>query len=209
MKTKLALIGIFFIILLTENVAADSPYGKIDVYYNDEFLPGKEIAKPALKIGEPFNVSINLTVYQKSEVALKLSEIGEGYFLIVNGSTSKMDKYRADIIEKNSSLIYKWTVTPTEKWAGGSIPIDIVYQIDDFETGDRLVNGGFTVAYCTISNEHYEGETPTSKQPASENKSTQEQPSSENSSSPASAPAFSLVTAISTLVLVFLRLSRQ
>jgi len=209
MKIKLILIGIFCIILLTESVAADSPYGKIDVYYNDELLPGKEIAKPVIKIGEPFTVGINLTVYQKSEVALKLSEIGEGYFLIVNGPTSKMNKYRADVIEKNSSLMYKWTVTPTEKWAGGSIPIDIVYQIDDFETGDRLVNGGFTVAYCTISNEHYEGETPTSEQTETENQPTSKKPASENSSSSASAPAFSLVTAISALVLVFLRLSRQ
>lgn len=209
MKTKLIIIGIFCILLLTENVAAESLYGKIDVYYNDELLPGKEIAKPIIKIGEPFTVGINLTVYQKSEVALKLSEIEEGYFLIVNGPTSKMNRYRADVIEKNSSIMYKWTVTPTEKWAGGSIPIDIVYQIDDFETGDRLVNGGFTVAYCTISNEHYQGETPTSEQSETKNQPTSKKPASENSSSPASAPAFSLVTAISALMLVFLRFYRQ
>lgn len=209
MKTKLIFIGIFCIILLTESVAADSPYGKIDVYYNDELLPGKEIAKPVIKIGEPFNVGINLTVYQKSEVALKLSEIEEGYFLIVNGSTSKMNKYRADVIEKNSSSMYKWTVTPTEKWAGGSIPIDIVYQIDDFETGDRLANGGFTVAYCTISNEHYQGETPTSEQTETENQPISGQPTSENSPSPASSPAFSLLTGILAFAVMFLKLSHH
>lgn len=208
MRVKLILIGAFCIVLLTGNAAADSPYGKIDVYYNDELLPGKEIAKPAIKIGEPFTVGINLTVYQKSEVALKLSEIGEGYFLIVNGPTSKMNKYRSDVIENNSFLMYKWTVTPTKKWAGGSIPIDIVYQIDDFETGDRLVNGGFTVAYCTISNEHYQGETPTSKQTETENQSTSKKSASENSSSPASSPAFSLVTGILSIAIMFLKLSR-
>ena len=30
-----------------------------------KYLPGKEIAKPILKIGEPFNVGINLTVISK------------------------------------------------------------------------------------------------------------------------------------------------
>jgi len=57
-----------------------------------------------------------------------------------------------------------------------------LYQINNFKTGDILINSGFTVAYCTISNEHYEGETPTSK----------EQPVSGSQPTPKSAPAFSL-----------------
>lgn len=196
MRIKLILFGIFcMMILLTESVSAGSPYGKMDVYYNGDILPGKEIAKPVLKIGEPFTVGINLTVYQKSEVSVELSEIGEGYFKIVNGPTSKMNVYRADIMEENSTILYEWTVIPTEKWAGGSIPIDIVYQINDFETGKILINSGFTAAYCTISNEYYEGETPTSE----------EQPVPETESSPTSAstPAFTLASAISVLALVF------
>ncbi|AKB81556.1 hypothetical protein MSBR3_0978 [Methanosarcina barkeri 3] len=209
MRAKLILIGVFCIVLLTGNVAAESPYGKMDVYYNNKLLPSTEIAKPVLKIGEPFTVGINLTVSQKSEVSVELSEIGEGYFEIINGSTSKTNIYRADVVEENSSILYQWTVKPTEKWAGGSIPIDIVYQINDFKTGDILVNSGFTVAYCTISNEHYQGETPNSEQLSSENKPTKKQQTAEDSSSPASSPAFSLVTAISALALVFLRLSRQ
>lgn len=98
-------------------------------------------------------------------------------------------------MEENSTILYEWTVAPTDKWAGGSIPIDIVYQINDFKTGDILVNGGFTVAYCTISNEYYKGEIPTSeKQPVSE---------TESSPTPASTPAFTLVGAISVLALSF------
>ncbi len=209
MRAKLILIGVLFIAILTQNVAADSPYGKMEVYYNNKLLPSTEVAKPVLKIGEPFTVGINLTVSQKSEVSVELSEIGEGYFEIINGSTSKTNVYRADVVEENSTILYQWTIKPTEKWAGGSIPIDIVYQINDFKTGAILVNSGFTVAYCTISNEHYQDETPTPKQSESENKPISKKPASENSSSPASTPAFSLVTAISALVLVFLRFSRQ
>jgi MAST domain-containing protein len=196
MRIKLILFGIFcMMILLTESVSASSPYGKMDVYYNGDILPGKEIAKPVLKIGEPFTVGINLTVYQKSEVSVELSEIGEGYFKIVNGPTSKMNVYRADIMEENSTILYEWTVISTEKWAGGSIPIDIVYQINDFKTGKILINSGFTLAYPYISNEYYEGEIPTSEdQPVSE---------TEPSSTSASTPAFTLLGAISVLALAF------
>ena len=38
-----------------------------------------------------------------------------------------MDVYRADVIEKKSTKTYEWTVIPTEKWVGGSLPIDLVY----------------------------------------------------------------------------------
>ncbi|AKB81555.1 hypothetical protein MSBR3_0977 [Methanosarcina barkeri 3] len=208
MKIKLIISGIFCIFLLTGGVAAESQYGKIDVYYNDKLLPGKEIAKPFLKIGEPFKLKVNMTVYQEYKVSGQLTGLGEGYFEVIDGP-SKMDKYSSTILKANESHVFEWTVVPTDKWAGGSLPINFHYSIVEKGNPEPVVNSEFTIAYCTISNEHYEGETPTSEQLASENKSIQEQPSSKNSSSPASAPAFSLITAISALVLVFLRLSRQ
>jgi MAST domain-containing protein len=210
MNMNYLLIGSLIGLILISHVAiASSPYGKMDVYYNDKLLPGKEVAKPVLKIGEPFNVGINLTVYQKCYFSVMLSEIGNNDFEIITGSTSKMKDYETEILDENFTKMYEWTVRPTGNWAGGSIPINLVYQINDFETGESLVEGKFTIAYCTISNEHYQGETPTSEQPKSENQSTSKKPASENSSSPASAPAFSLITAILALVLVFLRFSRQ
>jgi MAST domain-containing protein len=192
------------LILIPNLATASSPYGKMDVYYNGKLLPGEEVAKPFLKIGEPFNIGINLTVYQKCYVSTMLSEIGNDNFEIVAGSTSEMKDYETELLDKNSTKMYEWTVKPTESWAGGSLPINLVYQINDFETAEILVKGKFTVAYCTISNEYYEGEAS-----ASETHYTPEQPSSENSTSPASAPAFSLVTAILALAFVFLKLSHS
>jgi len=210
MNVNCLLIGFLIgLILISHLATASSPYGKMDVYYNDKLLPGKEVAKPVLKIGEPFNIGINLTVYQKCYVSVMMSEIGDNDFEIINGSTSKMKDYGTEILDKNSTKMYEWTVKPTGNWAGGSIPINLVYQINDFETRDILVNSGFTVAYCTISNEHYQGETPTFKQSESKNQPTSKKPASENSPSSASVPAFNLVTAISALVLVFLRFSRS
>ncbi|AKB56820.1 sarcinarray family MAST domain-containing protein [Methanosarcina barkeri] len=210
MRIKIILLGLFtFLILFPSISLASSPYGEMKVYYNEKLLPGSETAKPTLKIGEPFKVSINLTVYQKSEVSVMLSEIGDGDFLILEGFTNKMNRYGSKVMEKNSSETFEWTVKPTNNWAGGSLPVNLVYQINDFETGDILVNSGFTIAYPYISNEYYQGETPTSEQTETENQPTSKKPASENSPSPASAPAFSLITAISALVLVFLRLSRR
>lgn len=74
--------------------------------------------------------------------------------------------------------MYEWTVKPTDNWTGGAIPINLVYQINDFETGENLVEGKFISAYYTISNEHYQGETPTSEQPKTENQPTSKKPAS-------------------------------
>ncbi|KKG49533.1 sarcinarray family MAST domain-containing protein [Methanosarcina mazei] len=196
MKIKTLFLGFFICLVTFPNISsASSPYGEMQIYYNDRLLPGSEIAKPNLKIGEPFNVSINLTVFQKSEVSVMLSEIGDGDFVILNGFTKNMNKYGSKVMEKDSSEIFEWTVIPSENWAGGSIPVNFVYQINDFETGKILTNSGFTIAYPYISNEHYEGKIPTSE----------EQPVSETESLPTSAstPAFTLASAISVIALVF------
>ncbi|AKB19715.1 sarcinarray family MAST domain-containing protein [Methanosarcina sp. WWM596] len=196
MKIKTLFLGFFICLVTFPNISsASSPYGDMQVYYNDRLLPGSEIAKPTLKIEEPFKVGINLTVYQKSEVSVMLSEIGDGDFVILNGFTKEMNKYGSKVMEKDSSEVFEWTVIPTENWAGGSIPVNFVYQINDFETGKILVNSGFTIAYPYISNEYYKGEIPTSEnQPVSE---------TEPSSTSASTPAFTLLGAISVFALAF------
>ena len=128
----------------------------------------------------------------------------ENDFVIIDGPTSKMEEYYGKIMEENSTEIFEWTVKPTDKWAGGSIPIDFVYQIDELGSGGKtLVNSGFTVAYCTISNEHYEGEAPTSKeQPVTETEPSST-PSSASTPTSASTPAFTLAGAVSVFALVF------
>lgn len=196
MKIKrIVALGIMFLFLIG-TASASSQYGSIDVYYNDKILPGKDIAKPVLKIGEPFKVRFDFTVNQKCYVSVKLSELGKDNFVIIDGPTSKMEEYYGKIMEENSTNVFEWTVKPTENWAGGNIPIDFVYQVDELGAGGKtLVKGEFTVAYCTISKEYYKGEVPTSeKQPVSE---------TESSPTPASTPAFTLIGAISVLALAF------
>jgi len=182
------------------NATALSEYGKLDVYFNDQILPVEKVATPTLKVGEPFNVKINMTVYQECRVSGQISEIGSGNFEVIEGP-SQMNKYSSVYLEPNESHIFEWTIKPTEGWAGGSLPINFHYSLVEKGNPEPILNSGFTVAYPYISNEYYEGEITTSENhPVSE---------TEPSSTFAPTPAFSLVTAISALVLVFLRFSRQ
>ncbi|WP_332882045.1 sarcinarray family MAST domain-containing protein [Methanosarcina horonobensis] len=64
-KVKLIFSALLIFLLMSIVTLAESQYGSMDVYYNNKLLPGTEVAKPALKIGEPFNIKISLTVNQK------------------------------------------------------------------------------------------------------------------------------------------------
>ncbi|AKB41444.1 sarcinarray family MAST domain-containing protein [Methanosarcina mazei] len=185
---------VLYFLLFQSNASALSEYGKIDVYFNDQILPGETVATPTIKIGEPFNVKINMTVNQEYRVSGQISEIGSGNFEVIEGP-SEMNKYSSVILKPNESYTFEWTIKPTEGWAGGSLPINFRYSLVEKGNPEPVLNGGFTVAYCTISNEHYEGKIPISE----------EQPVSETESSPTSAstPAFTLVGALSVIALVF------
>ncbi|OEU43944.1 sarcinarray family protein [Methanosarcina sp. Ant1] len=194
MKVKcLSITVVIGIFILPSTAIAMSSYGEINTYYNNELLPGKEVAKPMLKIGEPFKIKIEMTLNQTSSLFVQVCSLGGNLFKVVDGP-SEFEKTKYIKSLDPVKYIFEGTIVPTDEWAGGSIPINFWYQINLPGEDDPAVTGEFTVAYCTISNEHYEGETPTSK----------EQPVSGSQPTPKSAPAFSLVTAIAALALVFL-----
>ncbi|MDD3042855.1 MAG: sarcinarray family MAST domain-containing protein [Methanosarcinaceae archaeon] len=188
-------------ILFSSNIAiAECPYGSMDVYYNDKILLGKDLAKPILKIGEPFSVKINLTVHQKSDVFVSLSCMERNSFEIIKGPTSKIEDYsKGDILETNSFKEYEWIVIPTERWKGGSLPLDIYYTILAHGGTEPLVESGFTIAYCTISNEYYKGKVP------SPDTSPSESLPDSNSTSSESIPAFTLLAAVFAITLISFR----
>ncbi len=154
--------------MLAEITAAESSFGKIDVFYNDRFLPGTDVATPTLKIGEPFAVKIVLTVYREYKVSGKLMELGSGNFEVVDGP-SEMDRYSSVILKPNESHVFEWTVKPTDKWAGGSLPINFHYSIVEKGNPEPVVNSEFTIAYPYITTEYYESDStpPTTTEPDS------------------------------------------
>lgn len=208
MNLKAIILSGFVLLLLVGIVSASSQYGSIDVYYNDKILPGKEVAKPTLKIGEPFKVKVEMTLNQTSTLFVQVCSLGGNFFEVVDGP-SEFEKTKYIKSLDPGKYTFEWTIIPTDEWAGGSIPLNFWYQINLPGEDEPAIKGEFTIAYCTISNEHYKGETPTSEQPESENQPTLKKPASENSSSPASSPAFSLLTGILALAVMFLKLSHH
>jgi len=189
MSNKFILIFYILCLLILPIIgSAESPHGKIDVYFNGKLYPGSETPKPVLKIGEPFKVRFDVIPYQRCEVSAMLTTIDEKDFRIINGSTSEMGKYTGGIIEKNETKTYEWTVVPTENWAGGSVPLDFVYQFDDLNSFDILTRGEFTAAYVTVSEEYYEDEPV-------------EAPTETITEEPAKAPGFMVPVAVGMLLL--------
>lgn len=169
-------------------VAAESPYAKIDVYYNGKLYPGSDIPKPLLKIGEPFTIRFDVTSYQRCYLSVQLGSIDENDFKILSGPTSRMNQFTDEIIESNETKSYEWIVTPTDNWVGGAIPLDFYYQFTDLDTVETITCGEFTAAYVIVSEEYYNGEPveTSAKTPTEE---------------PAKTPGFILPVAVGMLLL--------
>ncbi|HJH31193.1 MAG TPA: sarcinarray family MAST domain-containing protein, partial [Methanosarcinaceae archaeon] len=186
MKLKILILTMILIFILFSGIAdAKSPYGNMDVYYNGKLLPGTEVAKPNLKIGETFSVRVDVTLYQYSKLYIELCLLDKNHFDFIDGP-AEFNRHTSMIFEENETHTFEWTLKPTDEWAGGTIPVDVYYSILLPDDNEAIVTSGFTIAYPYMSTEHYEGDStpPTTTTPDS--------PSS--TESPNSTPAFTLLT---------------
>ncbi|WP_196214063.1 sarcinarray family MAST domain-containing protein [Methanolobus vulcani] len=192
MNTKMIIVVLAIYFTLTPAItSATSQYISINVYYNDQLYPGASTPKPLVKIGEPFTVKFDVTCFNPGVLSVKLTELADGSFEVIEGPTSKIDQYTDDKLEINDTISYEWKLKATDEWAGGSMPLDFVYQLNDFETTKLLVQGEFTAAYVTISEEYYDGTEFT----------TDSTSNSEDESSSSSTPAFTALFTGFALVL--------
>jgi sarcinarray family protein len=198
MGKMIVLVGcLIIIVLLSANGSASSPYLDIQVYYNDQLYPGAETPKPLVRIEEPFTLRFDITVNQECLFYADLSDLGnfQGIesFVVVDGP-SELGDYHERICEKNDTFSYEWTLKPTERWAGGSMPINFHYGILLKGMSDPIVNSEFTAAYVTISNEYYEPTYATTKPGAQSRGDT---------TSPA-LPAFTLPAALAAMYTAYI-----
>jgi sarcinarray family protein len=183
---------IILLLLPTATLAYENPYGQYytyEVYYNGEKL-GLEPAKPVLKIGEPFVLTLEMTMKQECQVYVDISELGNNNYVVSDGPT-EFDEYDIRIFKENETQTYEWTLKPTEEWAGGTMPIDFHYSIYVKEEYEPIVNSGFTAVLPYISTEYYEAPEPI---PAYHSESDTNQ-----------APAFTLTASLLAIALVALR----
>jgi len=185
---KIKWILVVLIIFLSQNVAfAYNPYGEIytyEVYYDGKLLPGTEVAKPTLKIGEPFSVAVKMTMYQYCQVYLELSDLGTGLgsnnFVVIDGP-SDLGQSHDKLFMENETYTFEWTLKPTDEWAGGAMPINFHYEIAVPDKTVTVVNSEFTIAVPYITTEYYEGDT------------TPKDPTSTDDPTTPSTPAFTLL----------------
>ena len=192
MNYKLGIMcAICFLVVFSTPASSESSNIKIDVYYNDNFVPITTTPKPLLKIDEPFQLRFEVTCYKRNSLSAMLTSIGNSDFDVIEGPTSRLGTATDGIIEANETRIFEWTVSPNEEWAGGSAPINFYYQMTDLDSRRTIINGEFTAAYVTISEEYYDG-------PATPEESPGE--SSGEGSSPAT-PAFTALYTVLVLVI--------
>ena len=193
MKIRIIIVICLIILVTISTIGpAKSSYFSIERYYNDIHLANQSVPKPLVKIDETFKLRFDITCYRKVYLSVKLDELGDGTFEIIDGPTMKMGPYTGGVVEANETISYEWTLKPTESWAGGSMPLDFVYQLDDWEKRRTISQGEFTAAYVTISNEYYE--PPAATKPGAQ--------SSSDTSSPA-LPAFTLLGALTAMYMVY------
>ena len=195
MKMSWIVVGLILcLIMLSGMASAESQYGKIDSYYNDNFLSGTEVAKPTLKIGEPFTLRVDVTMYQKCKMNIRLNLLDNTHFDFIDGAAD-FNQAASYIFEANETSTFEWTLKATDKWAGGAVPLDIHYSILLPDVTGSVADSSFTIAVPYITTEHYEGDTtPTTTSDPESSKSTDEPTAP-------STPAFTILAAALTLTI--------
>jgi sarcinarray family protein len=143
MKTRWLLVGLIICSIMLSSIAyAKNQYYGIDgVYYNDEQVIG-DAAKPNLKIGEPFSLRVDVIAYQECKMDIELNLIDKTHFDFIDGPAN-FNQYASYIFEANETHTFEWTLKPTDKWAGGEVPLDIYYVILVPNEHGPVANGGF------------------------------------------------------------------
>jgi len=201
---KIRWILVVLIILSLQNVAfAYNPYGELytyEVYYDGKLLPGTEVAKPTLKIGEPFTVKIEMTLNQPSMLFIRVDSLGDNLYEVIKGPSEFRKTKYFKLIDEGTHT-FEWTLKPTDEWAGGTMPVNFGYQINLPGEDEPVVNSEFTIAVPYITTEHYEGD------PTSTTTADPESPTSTDDPTTPSTPAFTLLTSALAIALASARRS--
>ena len=144
-------------------IGAENEYGTVNALYNGV---NATVNGVQLKIGETFEVKVNISSKIKGDVSFKLYEPGVTKAFKVSNGPSEIEK-RIDImnIESGWSKTYTWTVVPNGAWKGGNAPLNVIVQ---FNKGMNNKQIDFTIANPYILDEQYTGAATTPETTASQ-----------------------------------------
>ena len=190
---KVILAFVLFICITSTASAAYNPYGEIytyEAYYNGQILE-MEPAKPVLKIGEPFTVKVEMTLNQPSMLFVMIGSMRKGNpYEVIEGPSEFEETKHFEYLDAGT-YTFEWTLKTTEEWAGGTMPVNFWYQINNAGEDEPIVNSEFTAVLPYISTEYYEAPEPT--------------PTDHPETDTNQTPAFTLPAALLAIALVALR----
>jgi sarcinarray family protein len=139
-------------IIVSSNVAMAN--ANIRAYFNGQEATVDNVT---LKVGETFTIDLYFSPDRDSIIDVLLTEPGiEDSYDRIDGE-SKGGDYIEKICMAGNTTHFHWVLAANYKWAGGTSPVNIVYNIDDYPYYPRHITGEFTVVNAYISSRHYTG----------------------------------------------------
>lgn len=104
-------------------------------------------------VGEPFTVEVNVTPEENAGIYIMLYEPGykQAYDRISGETKGAVIQRRCDC---NMTEHFKWVLAANGNWSNGTAPVNVYYQIEPEDGGERI-RGGFTVVNPYLKSERY------------------------------------------------------
>ena len=196
MKLVKKIMLLFVLIYLTCNVSAfENEFANGSVYFNDKKCT---VYDAELKLGEPATIRAVVYLKKNVDVSTAISASGFGFknvdqpFEVIEGPSEFTEVAREFDHNAGETVTFEWIVQPTDKAAGWTIPLNIVFKFYDRDEREGYPIK-FTAASILVPDEHYSGPAPTR---------TTTDPSSTNQSQTQGSPGFGVVSALLGIALV-------
>ena len=189
---------LFTSILLINNVSAfENEFTNGSVYFNDKKCT---VYDAELKVGEPATIKAVVYLKKNVDVSTAISASGFGFknidqpFEVIEGPSEFTEVAREFDHNAGETVTFEWIVQPTDKAAGWTIPLNIVFKFYDRDEKEGYPFE-FTAANIEVHDEQYSGPAPTRTTP---DPSSTDQPPSQGS------PGFGVAGALLGIALVVL-----
>ena len=198
MKLVKKIMLLFVLIYLTCNVSAvENDLVEYEVYYNGRVTT---VYDAELKVGEPATIKAVVYLKKNVDVSTAISASGFGFknvdqpFEVIEGPSEFTEVAREFDHNAGETVTFEWIVRPTDKAAGWTIPLNIVFKFYDRDEKEGYPFE-FTAANIMVHDEHYSGPAPTR---------TTTDPSSTDQTPSQGSPGFGVVGALLGIALVMM-----
>ena len=151
---------LFTSILLINNVSAfENEFTNGSVYFNDKKCT---VYDAELKVGEPATIKAVVYLKKNVDVSTAISASGFGFknvdqpFEVIEGPSEFTEVAREFDHNAGETVTFEWIVRPTDKAAGWTIPLNIVFKFYDRDEKEGYPFE-FTAANIMVPDEHYSG----------------------------------------------------